>query len=88
MVSLFNGAKGQWPKTSYMKAIDLWTLGCYMGVFYALAEYCSILYLTVTAKWEQKVLENQARNKESKSKQALFSARVMLVKHVISMIEI
>ena len=28
-----------------MKASDLWTLFCYIGVFYSMIEYCLILYL-------------------------------------------
>lgn len=35
-----------------MKAADLWTLFCYIGVFYSLAEYCLILYLTKKSDWE------------------------------------
>ena len=38
--------RADWPKTSYLKAIDYWVILCYAGVFTWLLEYCIILYLT------------------------------------------
>ena len=32
-----------------MRAIDVWVVLCYIGVFSALIEYCIILYLTKTS---------------------------------------
>ena len=37
--------RADWPKTSYLKAIDYWVILCYAGVFIWLLEYCIILYL-------------------------------------------
>ncbi len=47
-----------WPLTSYMKAIDIWTAGCYFTVFSALVEYCVVLYLVKKAEWERKVVKH------------------------------
>ena len=33
-----------WPKTNYMKAVDVWALFCYFGVFFCLVEYCLVLH--------------------------------------------
>ena len=38
--------RADWPKTSYLKAIDYWVILCYGSVFIWLLEYCVILYLT------------------------------------------
>ena len=36
-----------------MRAIDVWVIFCYIGVFSALMEYCVILYLTKTSIFDQ-----------------------------------
>ena len=55
MISLFNGAREDWPTTTYMKSIDVWTTGCYVTVFVSLVEYCLVLYFTKKSPWEKKV---------------------------------
>ena len=45
-----------------MRAIDVWVIFCYIGVFSALMEYCVILYLTKTAIFDQK--STQVKDKE------------------------
>ena len=42
-----------------MKATDLWTLFCYLGVFYSLTEYCIVLYLTKRSDWEMDLKSSQ-----------------------------
>ena len=37
--------RADWPKTSYLKAIDYWVILCYACVFIWLLEYCIILHL-------------------------------------------
>ena len=57
--------RANWPKPTYMHAMDIWQILCYMGTFYCLTEYCVILYLTKTAAWEQELqqeFENKVRN--------------------------
>ncbi len=46
-----------WPKTSFMKASDIWTIGCYTTVFATVAEYCLVLFLVERAKWQERVEE-------------------------------
>jgi len=62
LISLFNGARNDWTKTTHMRAIDVWVIFCYIGVFSALMEYCVILYLTKTAIFDQK--SAQVKDKE------------------------
>ena len=38
-----------------MRAIDVWVVLCYIGVFSALVEYCIILYLTKSSILDQKL---------------------------------
>jgi len=45
-------SRGDWTKTSHLRAIDVWIVLCYIGVFSALIEYCLVLYLTRVALWE------------------------------------
>jgi len=45
LVTLFNGARSHWTETSYLRAIDFWVIGCYIGMFFALMEYIAILHL-------------------------------------------
>ena len=33
----------EWPLSSTITAMDTWLFGCYIVVFYPLAEYCIIL---------------------------------------------
>ena len=46
MIALFKGSSGEWPQTSYLKMIDIWTILCYSGAFFCLIEYALVLYLT------------------------------------------
>ena len=57
-----------------MRAIDVWVIFCYIGVFSALMEYCVILYLTKTSIFDQKYAQvketeltclNQEQEKET-----------------------
>ena len=56
--------RSSWPNTSYMKATDLWTLFCYLGVFYSLTEYCIVLYLTKWADWEIELKTQKNKDKK------------------------
>ena len=56
-----------------MKAIDIWTSGCYLVVFAALAEYCTILYWTKSSAWQQqKNIEDVEKNEGSKKVRSQF----------------
>ena len=43
------------PQVSYLKAIDLWVLGCIFFVFSTLAEFGLVLYLTSRSAWQKRV---------------------------------
>ena len=46
MIALFKGSSENWPKTSYLKMVDIWTIICYSGAFFCLIEYAWVLFLT------------------------------------------
>lgn len=71
LVALFNGARsGQnhWPQASYVNAMDVWQMLCYLIVFFILVEYCFVLYLTKIPDWKNKIEPKINRNLESVSK--------------------
>ena len=39
-------SRNHWTTTTHMRAIDVWVVLCYIGIFSSLMEYCGILYLT------------------------------------------
>ena len=43
MITLLSN--NSWPKTAYLKAIDIWAILSYITVFYCLLEYCIVLAL-------------------------------------------
>ena len=47
-------SRDDWTKTTHMRAIDVWVILCYIGIFSALIEYCAILYLTKIPQSENK----------------------------------
>ena len=53
-------SRNDWTKTAHMRAIDVWVVLCYIGIFSALIEYCAILYLTKNPQSENKT-EAQAQ---------------------------
>ncbi len=65
---MLNFYRKDWPPTSYMKAIDVWSTGCYFTVFSALVEYCIVLFLVKKAEWERKVLKHFKAEAKKKSK--------------------
>ena len=50
MIALFKGSSDDWPKTSYLKMVDIWTILCYSGAFFCLIEYAFILYMGTGTK--------------------------------------
>ena len=44
LILLFH--RNDWTKTTHMRAIDVWVILCYIGIFSTLVEYCFVLYLT------------------------------------------
>ena len=48
-----------------MRAIDVWVVLCYIGVFSALVEYCIILYLSKSSILEQKLSSKKLKQYDS-----------------------
>ena len=48
------GHRNDWTKTTHMRAIDVWVILCYIGIFSALLEYCFVLYLTNSSLLDSK----------------------------------
>ena len=46
--------RNDWTKTTHMRAIDVWVILCYVGVFSTLVEYCFVLYLTKSSILDSK----------------------------------
>ena len=46
--------RNDWTKTTHMRAIDVWVILCYVGVFSTLVEYCFVLYLTKSSMLDSK----------------------------------
>ena len=47
---LFLKIRDNWTKSPNLRAIDVWVILCYVGVFYCLMEYCIVLHLTKREK--------------------------------------
>ena len=48
-----------------MRAIDVWVILCYVGVFSTLVEYCFVLYLTKSSILEQKLSSKKLKQYDS-----------------------
>ena len=56
--------RNDWTQTIHLRAMDIWVVLCYIGVFYALMEYCLILYLTKLSILDQKFSSNHHKQYE------------------------
>ena len=52
LILLFH--RNDWTKTTHMRAIDVWVILCYIGIFSTLVEYCFVLYLTKSSLLDSK----------------------------------
>ena len=52
LISLIH--RNDWTKTTHMRAIDVWVILCYIGIFSTLVEYCFVLYLTKSSLLDSK----------------------------------
>ena len=70
-----------------MKASDLWTLFCYIGVFYSMIEYCLILYLRkpnpiITTQKKKKIAFDE-EPKIQDSKKMVWAQKIDFVSQII-----
>ena len=70
-----------------MKASDLWTLFCYIGVFYSMIEYCLILYLrkpnTKIATQQTKKLAFEGPPKNQDTKKMVWAQKIDFASQII-----
>ena len=51
LMSMMNSVTKEAPRTSYLKALDIWMGVCFVFTFLVLVEYCLVLYLSRTKDW-------------------------------------
>ena len=78
LILLFH--RNDWTKTTHMRAIDVWVILCYIGIFSTLVEYCFVLYLTKSSLLDSKfgrpkqkeinLVNQEASNVDHESKEA------------------
>ena len=49
LVSMSNGVFNNSPRTSYLKRIDIWLLGCFSSAFAVLLVYTTLIFLNTRA---------------------------------------
>ncbi len=49
--SMINSVFTEAPRTSYLKALDIWLVTCFVFTFLVLIEYCVVLYLSRASDW-------------------------------------
>lgn len=82
LISLFNGVRLEWVKTTQIRAIDVWTLLCYIGVVYALIEYCIILHWTTRKNQDNTEIKPLDVIEEEKNK-ALKASRLEKISQIL-----
>ena len=51
IMSMMNSVTKEAPRTSYLKALDIWLVVCFVFTFLVLVQYCLVLYLSKTNDW-------------------------------------
>jgi hypothetical protein len=72
MTTISTGVRSSLPRISYVKAIDIYLVMCFVFVFAALLEYAAVNYLY----WGRRTKKQRSRSHEDKSK------RVTRVSHL------
>ncbi|TRY70557.1 hypothetical protein TCAL_02346 [Tigriopus californicus] len=67
-MSMINGALEKAPRTSYLKAIDIWLITCFAFTFSILVEFCLVISLTQASALKEMVTEVGSRDNHTKPK--------------------
>ncbi|CAF4792057.1 unnamed protein product, partial [Rotaria magnacalcarata] len=65
MTTISTGVRSSLPRISYVKAIDIYLLMCFVFVFAALLEYAAVNYLY----WGKKAKRRKQKSQREKSRQ-------------------
>ena len=66
MTTISNGVRSSLPRISYVKAIDIYLVMCFVFVFAALLEYAAVNYTYWTSKGKQKTMTTVDRSESSR----------------------
>lgn len=76
MTTISTGVRSSLPRISYVKAIDIYLVMCFVFVFAALLEYAAVNYTYWGARAKKKKKEKKQRDREEKEKQMSAKASV------------
>ena len=74
MTTISTGVRSSLPRISYVKAIDIYLVMCFVFVFAALLEYAAVNYTYWGARAKKKKKEKKAKEKEQKDLAAAAAA--------------
>ena len=66
MTTISTGVRSSLPRISYVKAIDIYLVMCFVFVFAALLEYAAVNYTYWGARAKKKKKEKKQKEKEQK----------------------
>ena len=66
MTTISTGVRSSLPRISYVKAIDIYLVMCFVFVFAALLEYAAVNYTYWGARAKKKMKEKKQKEKEQK----------------------
>ena len=66
MTTISTGVRSSLPRISYVKAIDIYLVMCFVFVFAALLEYAAVNYTYWGARAKKKKKEKKQKEKEAK----------------------
>lgn len=73
MTTISTGVRSSLPRISYVKAIDIYLVMCFVFVFAALLEYAAVNYTYWGARAKKKNKKNKETDKKGSSKYSLKS---------------
>merc|ERR1712141_848459 len=75
MTTISTGVRSSLPRISYVKAIDIYLVMCFVFVFAALLEYAAVNYTYWGARAKKKKKEKRQKEKEAKELVVLQAAQ-------------